>query len=204
MADSDATSDSNSSDASCLIEKIYLQIDDRIERRDSPGEKFITLDSLNELWKDQLSEFVGVVKPGFGLEQIPFVRDNLLKTVCILVYLSWNDWPRFGEIFQMGKGVSNRVDDRITEYTLAELEDPSFLWKPWGQRFHEQRFTFSPIELIEEETVSKSKEWRLPFRATERMKLGAGSSGEVIKEHIAPGQLWRRSVQDGTMVRSVS
>lgn len=165
-------------------------------KRQNPAKSFITRDSLATVWTDEcLTKFVEIVKPAYHKRSIPLIlsliREEFLRTISILVYIKWDKWEKFGEIFLNhvdGKGEKDRSDERIRDYTLPILEDTTFLGPPWAGFFIENRYMFLPIALKEGENMNfEESHWRLPFvKASEKIKDGA--YGKVTKETIASSQ----------------
>lgn len=159
-------------------------------KRDKPSEKFVPYACLEDIWTDaRLEKFVHLVHPGFDRVLIPLVKESLLRTLSILVYISWPDWPLFGAIFvhhRNAYGERDRLDDRVTRYTLETLT--VFLNPICADRFLAERWTFCPIVLEEGKTQQFSGDWRLPFVNSEPIPIGSGGYGQVTKEIIASRQ----------------
>lgn len=172
-------------------------LDEAICKKNKPSEKFVPYASLEAIWTDaRLDEFVQLIRPGFDRDLIPFVKGNLLRTLSILVYISWTDkeWELFGAIFlhRDEHGVRDRLDNRIPYYTLESLSQ--FLRPIHADRFNFERWTFYPIVLEEGRTQHFSKDWRLPFINPEPSIIGVGGYGQVTKEVIASRQFIACSV----------
>ena len=178
-------------------------IDQATCKRNRPSEKFVPYASLEAIWADsRLEEFVHLAHPGFDRNQIPFVRGNLLRTLSILVYISWGlkDWELFGAIFlhhRNDRGMLDRLDDRIPQYTLGALME--FLEPICAGRFLSERWTFYPIVLEEGKAQHFSHDWRLPFVNPESTPIGSGGYGQVTKEVVAKRQFVVHSVVPGAL-----
>lgn len=168
-------------------------IDQATYKKNKPSEKFVPYAALEAIWTDlRLEEFVYLIHPGFDRNLIPFVRENLLRTLSILVYISWGlkDWELFGAIFlhhRNGRGMRDRLDDRIPHYTLGALTE--FLDPIFAGRFLSERWTFYPIVLEEGKSQQFPGDWRLPFVNPESTTIGSGGYGQVTKEIVAKRQL---------------
>ncbi|RJE24917.1 hypothetical protein PHISCL_02749 [Aspergillus sclerotialis] len=179
------------------------EIDQATCRKNRPSEKFVPYAALEAIWTEsRLEEFVHLIHPGFDRDLIPFVRENLLRTLSILVSISWGlkEWELFGVIFlhrRNERGVRDRLDDRIPNYTLGALTE--FLDPIYAGRFLSERWTFYPIVLEEGKTQHFSGDWRLPFVNEESIKIGSGGYGQVTKEVVAK----RQFVVDSALPRSV-
>jgi hypothetical protein len=129
------------------------------------------------------------MKPGFDYNDIDLIREEYLQTLSILVDIGWLEWGRFAEIFlnpdAVGEG--GRSDRMIPTYTLAILEDESFLGPPWAEKFLASQYTFYPIDIQEGRSLVLSKEWRLPFTNDKPLNIGEGGYGQVTKEVIGRG-----------------
>jgi hypothetical protein len=165
-------------------------------RREDPSQKFIPSARLDDIWTTaRLEEFVELARPGFERSLIPEVRDKLLRTLSILVYMSWSDWYLFGDTFLHHRnlhGMQSRLDDRIPYYNLDSLR--AFLDDTCADRFLAERWTFFPIVLEEGKTQQYSRDWRLPFVNPHPHTIGSGGYGLVTEEEIAEQQFLASSV----------
>jgi hypothetical protein len=165
-------------------------------RREDPSQKFIPSARLDDIWTTvRLEEFVELARPGFERRLIPEVRDKLLRTLSILVYISWPDWHLFGATFLHHRnlhGMQSRLDDRIPYYNLDSLR--AFLDDICADRFLAERWTFFPIVLEEGKTQEYSRDWRLPFVNPHPHTIGSGGYGLVTEEEIAEQQFLASSV----------
>ena len=175
-----------------FLEDRLHDIDQATCKKNKPSEKFVPYSALEAIWThSRLEEFVHLIHPGFDRDLIPFVRENLLRTISILVYISWGlkEWERFGAIFlhrRNGRGMRDRLDDRIPHYTLGALTE--FLDPICAGRFLSERWTFYPIVLEEGKAQQFSSDWRLPFVNSESTTIGSGGYGQVTKEVVAKRQ----------------
>lgn len=168
----------------------FRDLDEATYKKDKASEKFVPYAALERIWTDaRLEEFVDLSRPGFDRTLIPFVKENLLRTLSILVYISWPDWPSFGSIFVHHRNVHgdrDRLDDRIPRYDRDIL--CTFLDRMWANRFLAERWTFFPIVLEEGRMQYFPGDWRLPFVNPQPIPIGSGGYGEVTKEVIASRQ----------------
>lgn len=159
-------------------------------KRDRPSEKFVPYACLEDIWTDvRLGKFIDLFRPGFDRVLIPLVKESLLRTLSILVYINWPDWSLFGPIFvhhRNARGERDRLDDHLHRYTLEALN--VFLDPIRADHFLAERWTFCPIVLEEGTTQHFSSDWRLPFVNPEPTPIGSGGYGQVTKEVIASRQ----------------
>lgn len=157
-----------------------------VVKKDRSSEKFVPYASLEAIWSGpRLREFVDLIRPGFDHHRVRFVKENLLRTLSILVYIGWPYWESFAVVFlhhRDSHGKLDRLDDRIPHYTSEAL--CAFLGDFHAERFLTERCTFCPIDLEEGKAIYFNGDWRLPFVA-ESEQIGAGGYGQVTKEVIA-------------------
>ncbi|PLB46432.1 hypothetical protein P170DRAFT_465953 [Aspergillus steynii IBT 23096] len=166
-----------------LIEELRTRLKDRMEKRGSSLEKFISRGSLQDIWsEDRLQGFIDLLAPGFNKNSIPDIRGHYIQTLSILVWIRWSDWSRFGSVFFR----QGRADCNIPTYTLEILEEPSFLGPQWADSFFAEQYVFCPVDIVEGENIVQSEEWRLPF-LDGAGRPRSGGFGEVVKESIARG-----------------
>ncbi|GAB1199412.1 hypothetical protein APSETT444_008760 [Aspergillus pseudonomiae] len=155
------------------------------------------MEILAVIWSEaRLEKFIDLVRPGFDYGWIDEIREDWLQTLSILVDIGWQDWGRFGDIFLRHRGKNGELDrsDRmIPKYTLAILEDDSFLGSPWAEKFQASQYTFCPIDIEEGKSLMFSKEWKLPFINETSASIGIGAYGRVTKEIIGSGHFRSRS-----------
>ncbi|PIG80406.1 putative 2-5A-dependent ribonuclease [Aspergillus arachidicola] len=97
------------------------------------------------------------------------------------------------EIHRDENGKWDRSDRMIPTYTLAILENDSFLGSPWAEKFQASQYTFCPIDIEEGKSLKFSKEWKLPFVNDISTPIGNGAYGSVTKEIIGSGHFRSRS-----------
>ncbi|KAH0559802.1 hypothetical protein GP486_003678 [Trichoglossum hirsutum] len=167
-------------------EEMRQKIDERIQRPGEANGKFVTAKSLQEVWRFELERFLEDLGLG-DQEQWEFVDTNLLKTLSILVYMRWDNWSKFTEVFMKdGQFRKDRVDSKLP-YQLTTLRDKSFLGG-WGSSFIDHQYIFIPIVLTQGKIETYRTERRLPLN-TGSKELGSGAFGKVTEEVIPPGQL---------------
>ncbi|OGM51379.1 putative 2-5A-dependent ribonuclease [Aspergillus bombycis] len=180
-----------------MLKELSRAIQTATHRRDRPSEKVVTRHSLAVIWSEsRLEKFIDLVRPGFDDSWIGAIREEWLQTLSILVDIGWQDWGRFGDIFLRHRdenGELDRSDRRIPTYTLAILEDDSFLGSPWAEKFQASQYTFCPIDIEEGKSLMFSKEWKLPFINETSASIGTGAYGRVTKEIIGSGHFRSRS-----------
>lgn len=168
----------------------FRDLDEATYKKDKASEKFVPYAALERIWTDvRLEEFIDLFRPGFDRTQIPIVKENLLRTLSILVYISWPEWQSFGSTFlhhRNAKGDRDRLDDRIPYYDRDTLS--TFLDLMWANRFLDERWIFFPIVLEEGQIQRFHRDWRLPFVNPQPIPIGSGGYGQVTKEIIASRQ----------------
>ncbi|KAE8383104.1 hypothetical protein BDV26DRAFT_304007 [Aspergillus bertholletiae] len=179
------------------LREISLELQNKTRRRDRPSEKVVPRNSLAEIWSEsRLKEFIDIVRPGFDYSKIRDIREEWLQTLSILVDIGWQHWERFGDIFlrhQNERGEWDRSDRMIPTYTLAILEEDSFLGSPWAEKFQASQYTFCPIDIEEGKSLIVSKEWKLPFVNNTSKSIGNGAYGRVTREIIGSGHFRSQS-----------
>lgn len=180
-----------------MLRELSLALQNETHRRDRPSEKVVTRHSLALIWSEsRLERFIDLVRPGFDHTWIHDIREEWLQTLSILVDIGWQDWGRFGDIFLKHRdehGKWDRSDRMIPTYTLAILEDDSFLGSPWAEKFQASQYTFCPIDIEEGKSLTFSKEWKLPFVNDISTSIGNGAYGRVTKEIIGSGHFRSQS-----------
>jgi hypothetical protein len=150
----------------------------------SPGPTFISGDRLEHIWEDKdLRQFA--VRLGIG--DWEFIRQNLLKTISILVYIGWRDYSRVKEIFshKNAAGQLDRVDSNLPYTNIDKLRDSTFLSNSLiANHFYQNQYAFVPIQIEEGEDREYPRDSRLPFiRESEEWRTG--SYGTVTKVVVA-------------------
>ncbi|KAL5002107.1 kinase-like domain-containing protein [Aspergillus recurvatus] len=170
------------------------KLQSRMQRRNSLR-KFITRDSLEDIWSVEcLEDFVRQYKP-FTTSDISIIRESYLQTLSILVDISWDRWQDFKTIFLERTG---RSDQNIPTYSLQTLEDETFLGVSWAGTFLDTRYIYCPVDIVEGENLKYSEGWRLPFLDCDPEERGHSPDTEydkptlVTKECVATRHLYLR------------
>ncbi|EAW17047.1 ankyrin repeat and protein kinase domain-containing protein [Aspergillus fischeri NRRL 181] len=157
---------------------------------DAGAGRFAPRNRLTRIWAPEvLEEFA--FHEGLRLPSSSFVEDirrDFLQTISILIYVNWDDWTRFNDIFFSHQGPDrklDRTDRHIPEYDLQSLQSDNFLGPGAGSRFYDNRYIFCPIDIVEDSNLKREDGWRLPFLAGRSEACGSGGFGRVTKEVIA-------------------
>ena len=165
-----------------FMSELWNDIQASMHKKGDAFATFIPRDALDEIWtNDRLELFIQHTEPGFDSSQIPTIRDAHLQTLSVLVFIRWDGWTRFAQIFIY---TPHRTDRDIPEYDLAALHHTDFLGNDWAFKFHFERVIFWPINIEEGKNNVKPKDWRLPFLEGRSEDLGRGAYGSVTKEVI--------------------
>ncbi|KAL2844548.1 hypothetical protein BJY01DRAFT_263844 [Aspergillus pseudoustus] len=152
--------------------------------------RFAPRESLLSIWSvDVLKDFAFHERihlpPPYTIEDI---RTNFIQTISILVYGDWDDWPHFDSIFLLHQGRDHRpdrTDQRIPDYDIQTLACDNFLGLRAGNRFFDDRHLFCPIDVVENSSLRRDSNWKLPFLEGRSRPCGRGGFGRVTKEVIA-------------------
>ncbi|KAH7403385.1 kinase-like domain-containing protein [Cadophora sp. MPI-SDFR-AT-0126] len=182
-----------------FFEMIRDEIHEGTEQGRNPDVRFITKRTLSKIWTisclERLCRICRMTDPdGISVnETVRHLKEQLLRTISILVHINWPHWDRFRRIF-FDRRYSNdvlRIDKNIKGYTQAQLEAEGFLAKPrYAIEFLRVRDSFFPI-LIKNGMVKIFRKGRiLPFikQGNDSVELGSGGFGTVTKEIIAKNQ----------------
>ncbi len=177
---------------------VLTQLSEAVYNHDwpDPREQFITMQSLEKIWKRQmLKDFLVVLGSGGTEILIETVQMHLIKTISILVHIKWEEWSRFESIF-FPSGWAGRVHQDRTDESLPhiheKLKDDSFLGSAAWDFFNKQN-AYLPvvIEQGSNETISRTRP--LPFIKSKQKQIADGGFGIVTKEVIACYQFRPRS-----------
>ena len=176
-----------------IREEIYRGMD----QRDDKDSRFITKPQLEKIWtQERLEAFCRMIEPNTSEEDIETtmirLKEDLLRTLSILVVISWNGWLRFPDVFfNTRKSTGERVDTEIETCEKEILQHSGYLGSEhWAREFIDRRNEFFPITIEYKDIKEYDIGRRLPFvlpRSSVKA-LGAGASGTVTKEDIAMGQ----------------
>lgn len=155
-----------------------------------PPGTFVSRESLEQIWsQERVDEFIRPLDPTVHSSHVPLIRCKFLQTISILVYMQWDNWSRFNEIFLShtdGCGRQDRTDGNIPEYTLETLKSSTFLGPAAGIKFFYDRYIFCPIDIVVGTSIVRSEEWKLPFLRDKSARLGRREYGHTTREMI-PG-----------------
>lgn len=181
-----------------LTQLIREKLVNATHQRESPKFAFIPYAKLKEIWGDDLlAKFLDHQQIELDKDQINTAKENLLRTISILLVIGWTDWWRFKDIFFPADSnlACRRRDTNVLSFEWSELVEPSFLGGNKNNLivlFIQKRWEYFPLELKEGSRTKVHGESRLPF-IHEPVVCGRGCYGEVTKEVIARGQymVWR-------------
>ena len=158
-----------------------------LERKENENEQFACEHKLKIVWdKDhRLEKLLG---KHLSLEQLEFVRENLIKVLSTLIWIDWHRWTEFQRIFldhYDGEGRRDRLDNSFPIEDGDKLAHSSFLADSASARhFRVHQHVFLPIFIEEHEDQTYPKTRRLPF-VNESGDIREGSYGRVSKEIVA-------------------
>lgn len=168
-------------------------LESRTHNRECPGERFISLRTLEEIWTwDCLQRFLDILGIDSDIGSAQYVRKNLIKVLSILVAIRWEDWSRFEDIFLEGRRRRLREDSSLP-FALASLEDDSFLGMSFASDFLNVQHAYIPIVVEEGESKIYPRTRPLPFLKSRSSNIGVGGFGVVTKEVIACHQFMPKS-----------
>jgi len=160
-------------------------------RKDDEHLMFASAEDLGRIWDisrlEQISKGLDWSDPKLLKRAQRYFR----KVLSTLVWIGWDDWPEFGQLFLEHYDTNMKLD-RWDD--MLPLSDTSFL--PTEQLrtfFRNKQYIFTPIVIMEDDDeddkadyIQFSEKHRLPFLQTE--EIGQGGSGTVIKAKIVAGQ----------------
>lgn len=175
-----------------LTELILDKLANATHQGDTSSLAFIPYANLKDIWTDaRLVKFLDHQQIELDEDQIKTAKEDLLRTISILLDVGWRDWWRFKDIFFPADSylARRRRDTNVLSFERSELEEPSFLGgdSRLVQKFLRERWIYFPLEVKQGSRTVVDKESRLPF-IHEPVLCGRGSYGEVTKEVIARGQ----------------
>ncbi|QKX58024.1 uncharacterized protein TRUGW13939_05144 [Talaromyces rugulosus] len=181
----------HSRDSQDYIVRLKKDISERLSHAIEAGTgRFAPRNDLKRIWTP---EILGVLVLGgwWDGSLLAFVEEihaHFLQTISILIYVGWDDWSRFYEIFFSHRDADEqlcRTDRRIPEYDVQTLKKDDFLGPSFGSKFFDNRYFFCPIDIEEGSHLKFGVGWKLPFLAGKSSHCGIGGSGIVTKEVIA-------------------
>ncbi|OJJ06553.1 hypothetical protein ASPVEDRAFT_328348 [Aspergillus versicolor CBS 583.65] len=172
-----------------MRDQLRVMISSAIENPILANGRFAPRDGLAAIWTvETLEAFFQSYKLSFPPASIRKIRSNFLQTISILIYINWDGWARFNEMFFLYQGpetTRDRTDRRIRHYDIQTLTREDFLGPEAGGPFLDTRSIFCPIDIEEGSVSTWDDGWRLPFLAAKSERRGGGGSGKVTKEVIA-------------------
>lgn len=178
-----------------LREGLMVKFDDATCRKDT-RDAYIPHAALREIWSDDiLQELVNQKQLGLDEHQIAHVKEYLLQMISLLVFIEWEEWWRFRDIFFLTSNLSRRRRDKNIPYLdRNDLEDSSFLSRRASHKitsFLQNRWRFCPLVIEEGDPMDFEGqyhlEWRLPLINIDPDVCQKGAFGTVTKEIIARG-----------------
>ena len=155
-------------------------------RQQNLRNRFIGKHKLQEIWRTTFQNQLEVA-PDF---EVRYIRDcllddqddqRLLILASILVYIDWNDWHNFQNLFTDGHGkVKAQLQLPLNEdiaYSLVGTKGPNFC---------DSQPIFLPVTIVQGENLHISEWDRLPF-AEKQCTTSAGVSGTVTKIVVERG-----------------
>ena len=114
--------------------------------------------------------------------------DGYLIVMSILVYINFQDFDLFREIFIQGSETKLTRDEDIP-FPLTKMTDKGFLGPAFGQAFYDNQYMFCPIRIQEREEpyFLKDKE-RLPWVGQSK-EIFTGIISDVREFRIAANYL---------------
>ncbi|KAJ5612931.1 hypothetical protein N7510_006125 [Penicillium lagena] len=181
-------------------ETIHRDLSDGICNRGASN-AFIPYLRLQKVWTGRrLNDFVDALRLGLDDGQIETVRETLLRIISILIYIHWDKWRKFREIFFDNPRALYRRDENIAKFTLDELEHESFLGPYWAETFLIYRWIFYPVELTEGQVQSCTKEKRLIWCGNEGGDCSWAHDVAVARKRFVRGG-YQREINKLALIR---
>lgn len=129
---------------------------------------------------------------------LSLLKDRFLKVISILVWIRWDAWRDFLQIFvgynlgPSNAGQEDRADSNLPFADRPTLTSDDFLGPEYGNFFYDYQYNFIPIK-IENWLVKKDNDSIRTLRSKillpvlQTKEIGYGASGKVFEETIAPG-----------------
>ena len=111
-------------------------------------------------------------------------RKHLRQVLAILIYIKWNGWPQFEEIFL--REIDSFDRPKRGDHHLPFL-DLTFLEEDVREGFDDTQYLFRPIVIQENTHLTYSEKHRLPFLNSEI--IGDGGLGIVTKVLVEKKQI---------------
>ena len=154
------------------------------ESRSLPTEetrRFITADAVKQI---MTSERVNLLLKGLRPKQLERAEKYLRQVLSILVYISWNGWPRFEEIFLRELDPFERPVRGDHQLPFLDL---TFLEEDIRETFEDAQYLFRPIIIQENKHLTYTEKHRVPFLESE--PIGDGGFGIVTKVVVEKKQI---------------
>jgi hypothetical protein len=175
-----------------------------VNRKEDEHLMFATVEDLERIWEisrlEQLSKGLDWSSP----ELLERARTQFRKVLSTLVWIGWDDWSEFGNLFLEHRD-ANRGLDRWDD-ALPLLETSFLQTEQLRTKFRNQQYIFAPIVIMEDDDeddkidyMQFSEKHRLPFLQTE--EIGQGGSGTVTRALIGAGQFGYKNGTCNKVVR---
>jgi hypothetical protein len=188
-----------------LLKTIRKDIDEQMSRRTRLKERFITSDNLKLIWaRYSVCGLFLSLELYLSEDEIDYVHSHLLKTISILIFTRWDEWPAFRQIFLDDIPRCRSRNDDALPYSVEVLERDDFFGPPYGSEFAAGQHIFIPIVIEEGENMTCDIESRLPFLESGEELIGVGGYGEVSKVVIARGQFLHQTKFERGLLSAVS
>jgi len=186
-----------------IAKQIYDDLWKVVHRKEDEHLSFASVEDLEMIWDksrlEQLSKGLDWSKP----DLLDRARKYFRKVLSLLIWIEWDDWPEFGNLFLEHIGANRRLDRWDDALPLSDI---SFIQtEQIRTRFRNQQYIFAPIVIIEDDDEDDktdykqfSEKHRLPFLQAE--EIGQGGSGTVTKALIVAGQF---GYKNGTFNKTV-
>lgn len=131
---------------------------------------------------------------------LSLLKDRFLKVISILVYIRWDAWRDFLQIFVgYALGPENRADSDLPFADRPTITSDDFLGPEYGDFFYDYQYIFVPIKienwLVKKDNHSiKTLRFKTLLPVLHTTEIGYGASGKVFVETIAPGYF---RIEDG-------
>lgn len=157
-----------------------------LKRGGEEGYEFILDDDIYGVWN---STRLQILSRGLDWEDTGSqvrVLAEYRKVLSILVWIHWEEWGHFKEVF-LDHLNRNGQPDR-TDEDLPFAKDSHFLRQSQRHEFLSRQYIFIPVVLVEESQYDTTdaeydKQHRMPF--LESKIIGEGATGVVRKELVA-------------------
>jgi hypothetical protein len=169
-----------------IIRTIHTELSQALHcKNENLSARFVCEDDIRRIWSSV--RIAGIAKGLKWPKSQEDVEKSYRKVLSTLVWIHWDKWESFGDIFLNSP---NRSDDNIPIEDVGFLESDSF-----ANDFMSSQYIFKPVVLAEDDrTVTSYSKYtehhRLPF--LDSKKIGQGSSGTVHKVVIPPGYIKHR------------